>query len=61
MFVLFYFEYADDIVVFSPTFSSLQELLMNMEKLISDLELMINVTRRSWMFLDIKGVFMRTS
>ena len=29
---------------------------MNVEKLISDLELVIKVTRRNWMFLDLTGI-----
>ena len=47
--------YADDIVVFAPTSSGLRELLVNMERLISDVELAINVAKTKVVVFRPKG------
>ena len=46
---------ADDTVVFAPTSTGLRELLVNQERLISDLELTNNVARTKLFVLRPKG------
>ena len=47
--------YADDTVVFAPTSSALRELLGNIERQISDVELAINVAKTKVVVFGSKG------